>query len=149
MKNAIVPLTPELLKFVLLAERDPLLAEMCSGEHFAARALNRWGYALLGRGLVLAAGGLIPMWAGRVEAWLLVHREASPRDLVPALRHADAVMTLRQRDPFFRRIEAYVRCGEPYTDAFVRVLGMKIEGRMAAWDPKGRDYFLCARVAHG
>jgi hypothetical protein len=52
----IVSLTPELLKFAVAGERDPLAAEMAEGDAFAARAVNPWAYALLGRERVLAAG---------------------------------------------------------------------------------------------
>jgi hypothetical protein len=146
-ENKITPLTRALLNLAVRECRDPLLAEMSSGEYFPMRALNAWAYALIGRGRVLAAAGLIPMWSGRAEAWLIVGREASPRDLVPALRQAGIMMDHRQRLPFFRRIEAYVRCEEAYAPAFIAALGMEIEGVMRAWDPLGRDYYLCARVA--
>jgi hypothetical protein len=145
--NVIVPLSRELLKFAIAECRDPLQAEMSEGENFAARAVNPWGYALLGRGHVLAAAGLMPIWAGRIEAWIIVGREATPRDLVPALRHARAEMDKRQRQPFFARIEAYVRCEEPWALSFIAACGMTIEGRMEHWDPLGRAYYLCARVA--
>ncbi|HEV2186382.1 MAG TPA: hypothetical protein VGR70_04200 [Stellaceae bacterium] len=146
----IVPLHPELHRLAVLEERDALLAERSEGPAAEARHCNRWGYALLGRGHVLAAGGLVPLWAGRAEAWLLVSRYASPRDLVPALRHARDVLDKRQRDPFFRRIEINVRWEAPWRESFVSALGFELEAIMDSWGPDGADYGLYARIAdHG
>lgn len=138
--NVLLPLTDTLLAMATDASRERAT--------IAPRAVNQWGYALCGRGHVLAAGGLVPIWPGRAVAWLLVGREARPRDLVPALRHARAVMDKRQRDPMFRRIEAFVRADAPWRESFVKALGMTDEQQLLGQHgPDGADYFLCARIA--
>src|SRR5262249_32318547 len=67
---------------------------MAHGDAFGARAVNRWACALLERGL--GAAGLVPMWAGRAEAWILVDAEARPRELVSALCRACAILDKRR-----------------------------------------------------
>lgn len=143
----LVPLTPELLAWAVLEERDPLAAEMAEGQAVARRLLNQWGFALIGRGHVLAAAGLVPRHAGRAECWLLVGREARPRDLVPELRRARLTLDKRQRDPFFRRLEAYVQWAPAWREPFMAALGFSLDGFLEAWDPAGRDYGLYSRVA--
>lgn len=146
----IVPLYPELHRFAVLEERDPLLAERNEGEAAELRHCNQWGYALIGRGRVLAAGGLVPLWAGRAEAWLMVSRFATPRDLVPALRHAKSVMDKRQRDPFFARIEIHVRWDAPWRESFAAALGFTLEAHLRCWGPGQTDFGLYSRIAdHG
>lgn len=142
----IVPLCPELHRFAVIEERNPLLAERSEGAAAEQRHCNQWGYALLGRGHVLACGGLVPLWAGRAEAWLMVSHEATARDLVPALRHARQVLDKRQRDPFFRRIEINVRWDAPWRASFAAALGFRLEAIMTGWGPDGADYALYARV---
>ncbi len=143
----LVPLTPELYRFAVLEERDPLTAEMAEAPHVEQVRVNAWAGALLGQGRVIGAGGLVPVWTGRATCWLLVSREARARDIVAGLRRARQWLDKRQRDPFFRRIEAEVRWDAPWRASFMAALGFALEGRMRRWDPLGRDYGLYARVA--
>lgn len=142
----IVPLVPVLYRLAVLEEREGITAEMAGGPHVEAMRCNQWGYAMLGRGRVLCAAGLVVPWTGRAIAWLLVSREARPRDLAQAFRFAKDAMDKRQRDPFFRRIEAYVLNGAPYQHAMARACGFELEGIMRAFDPLGRDFALYSRV---
>jgi hypothetical protein len=145
--NHIVPLTPGLHKLAVEAERDPLLAERSDNAAAEARHCNQWGFALIGRGQVLACAGLVPIWAGRAEAWLMVSREATNADLVPAMRHGRTVLDKRQRDPFFRRIEIHVRWDAPWRRSFTRALGFTLDACLKAWGPGGIDFGLYSRVA--
>jgi hypothetical protein len=144
----LIPLDHLLLKQLLLLERDPLTAEMASGGAFALRAVafNGLSFALVEGGELIAGGGLVQIWPGRAEAWQLTSRHARPRQLAAAAAAARDTMDKRQRDPAFRRIEAYVRACEPWAVSFIRALGFVREGVLKAWDPAGRDVWLCARV---
>lgn len=144
----LVPLTPELLAFAVALERDPLAAEMAEGESFARRALlPTLSFAMIRGGYVLGAGGLVPQWPGRAEAWLLVSRHARPRDIAHGTRQARVFFDKRQRQPAFRRIEAFIRADRVWNRSFADALGFVHEGRLIAWAPDGADYDLYARVA--
>lgn len=148
MSPRLVPMDRFLLDQLIAVERDPMTAEMCSGDGFAQRALAVSGlsYAMLDGAELIGGGGLVPMWPGRAEAWQLTSRHARPRQLVRGVAMAAHVLDARQRDPSFRRIEAYVRCDQVWALSFIAGLGFAREGRLAAWDPGGRDVWICSRV---
>jgi hypothetical protein len=100
-------------------------------------------------GNLIAAGGIVPHWPGRGEAWALVSSTAEPRDLAPAIRLARAWLDQRQRNPMFNRLEAYVRNGAPWRASFMRGLGFEPEGLLTAWGPDGSDFAIYARVVGG
>jgi hypothetical protein len=140
----IVRCTPELYRFLCREERDPVTAE--TAENATAPRCNAWAWCMLGRGHVLAGAGLEPLWAGRASAWLMVSRECRPRELVQALRYSRSWLDARQRDPTFRRVEAYVLHGASYERGMTRCCGFELEAVMAKFDPLGRDYGLYART---
>lgn len=148
MSPRLVPLDRFLLAQLVREERDPVTAEMASGEVFAQRALAIRGlsYALLDGGTLVAGGGLVPMWPGRAEAWQLTSTLARPRQLALGVKMARRILDARQRDPAFRRIEMFVRCRQAWACSFILGLGFVLEGRLKRWDPRGDDVWLCSRV---
>lgn len=148
MSARIVPLDAFLLDRLVQAERDPLTAELCAHPAWASRVLAIPGlaYAVLDGPDLVAGGGLVPMWPGRAEAWALVSRFARKRQLVKAVQLAAQTVAARQRDPSFRRIEMFVRCDPSWCRSFIAGLGFVREGLLKAWDPAGRDVWMCARI---
>lgn len=145
--SRLVPLDPVLLGIAVAQERDSVTAAFAAAPGYAAQALSGPAFALLDGGAVIGAGGLVPHWRGRAEGWWLTGQCARPRHLVHAARLARAFLDDRQRDPAFRRIEIFIRAGEPWASSFARALGFTCEGRLQAWDPAGRDMCIFARVA--
>ena len=146
MRTRLVWLDADLLAEAVELERDPLIAEMASGPDFARRVLASPAYAVVEGLELVAAGGLILYWAGRAEAWALVSRKATRRQIVEAIDHGRGVLDKRQRDPVYRRVEMHVR-DEPYARSFGHALGFRLAGAETAWDPAGRDYLLFERIA--
>lgn len=146
MRTRLVWLDEDLLAEAVELERDPLIAEMASGPQFAARVLSGAAYAVLEGLELVAAGGLVLYWAGRAEAWALVSRRATRRQIVEAIAHGRRVLDKRQRDPSYRRIEMHVRDAH-YARTFGHALGFRLAGAETAWDPAGRDYLLFERIA--
>lgn len=143
-----VPLDRFLLDRAVDLERDPLTAEMASGDGFAERVLPLRGLSVgvLDGGNIVGAGGLVPLWPGRAEGWWLVSRQARPRQLAQATRLAVQLMDRRQRDPTFRRIEAWVRADAPYARSFLKALGFAAPSLQPRWDTKGRDHLFAYRI---
>jgi hypothetical protein len=148
-----VPLTAELLDWALAegAAVDELLRGMGANARVLRAAMeppNR-AEALLGRGRVLAAAGMILHWPGRAEAWMMVSPFAARRDLVRVVRRCARAIERAQADPVFRRIEMNVLASAPWRHSFAAALGFRLEGVARAWDPLGRDFCVYARVAEG
>ena len=151
----LVPLTRALLDQVAQLGTDPLAAEIAerAGESYARHVLQPGlCFAALDGGYLLGAGGLVPLWHGRAEAWMQVTHLAERRHLAWATRAIAEFFAKRQRDPAFARIEIYIRADAPWRESFAGALGVtEAHGPMRRWDVLGRDYFLYARVAspHG
>ena len=145
MSLRFVPLTSELLAWAAAEEADAGSRALLTPEVLAVYLPRPPGYgeAMLGRGRVLAAGGLVPLWPERAIAWLMLSPHATVREKALALRRVQAGLA---RAPF-RRVEMQVRTTEPWCRRFAARLGFAEEGVMRAYDPDGRDYGLFARVA--
>lgn len=143
----IVPLSRPLLELAIARERDDATRKLSNLANMGA-ALLREGhaFAMFAGNLFCGAGGVVPCWHGRAEAWLLVSREARPRHVALATRLARAWFDGLQNDPAFARLEIYVRAAASYRDGFARALGMTRDGTLQAWGPDGSDYCLYSRV---
>ena len=147
MEPRYVPLEPSLLRMALAAGADPIMAKMTIAASFTERALGGPGWIALRGGHVLGAGGIVPWWPGRAEAWLVTTVFARPRDIAHGLEVARDFLAEAQRQPEFQRIEAWLRAGPDV--AMGRALGLAREGRARAWWPGGDDAVLYARVRDG
>jgi hypothetical protein len=138
------PLTLELHRLVAADDRAPALA--WDGVAPEVRHCNGWGFAAFVDGELVGMGGLVPYWHGHAEAWLAVRRSIGARQLVPALRVGRQWLDGRQALPAFRRLQAYIRCSEPWCESFARAMGFELEGVLRAWGPDGSDHALYGRV---
>lgn len=48
--------------------------------------------------------------------------------------------------PDIRRVQTTIRCGYPFLEHWILLLGFTCEGRMRKFGPEGDDYYLYARV---
>lgn len=143
----LVELDELLLREAIGLERDTMIAALCEGRAFAARALiPGLAVAAIEGGEVLGAGGLIPHWPGRAEAWLLVSRAASRRQVVAGMRLARQWLDRRQQFPLFRRLEIYIRTEAPWRQSFAAALGFRREANLEAWGPDGEAFTLYSRI---
>jgi hypothetical protein len=95
--------------------------------------------------LVIAAGGIYPIWDGVGEAWFLGshHITNNPLSAMRILkRHLHKIMI----DHNFHRIQATTLESYPASRRWMQFLGMKEEGIMEKFCPAGRDFIRWARV---
>ena len=95
--------------------------------------------------LVIAAGGIYPVWDGVGEAWFLGshHITNNPLSAMRILkRHLHKIMI----DHKFHRIQATTLESYPASRRWMQFLGMKEEGIMEKFCPAGRDFIRWARV---
>ena len=152
MSVRFVPLTAELLDWAIASHTDPTTAELWASSpdyHRRALAVPTLCYAMLGDGLVLGAGGVVFHWHGRAEAWWLVSRHATSRDLTKAVRFSRRFLDDRQRNPALRRVEMWVNAEQPWVRSFAEALGFRREGLALGWGIHGEDHFLFAKVTEG
>ena len=95
--------------------------------------------------LVIAAGGIYPIWDGVGEAWFIGshYLKDNPLGAVRALkRHLHRIMI----DHKFHRIQAVTLKSFQNANRWMQFLEMKEEGMMEKFCPAGRDFIRWARV---
>lgn len=93
-------------------------------------------------GAIIACGGLVPMYAGIANAWMVI-----AGDLKHSFIHVHRIVRRALDISTFRRIEAHVDCGFVNGHRWARSLGFELEAeRMRSFTPDGRDAALYARV---
>ena len=95
--------------------------------------------------LIVASGGIYPIWEGVGEAWFVGshHLTKNPLSAMRALkRHLQTIMV----DHKFHRIQATTLESFPASRRWMQFLGMKEEGIMEKFCPAGRDFIRWARV---
>jgi len=93
----------------------------------------------------VAAAGVVPMWAGVGQGWLLVAADASVPavGLVRAFRYGLADIVAQGG---FWRVQADVRTDFPLGQRLLRMLGFAHEGPLRAYGPDGADFVRLAYV---
>lgn len=92
-------------------------------------------------GKVLAMGGIIPIWQGRGQAWMLISKEAGKHFF-----HIHKAVKKELIKSPYRRVEATVDVGFAEGVRWMKMLGFEMEGYMKAYRPDGADMLMFARV---
>lgn len=133
----LVPLTRPLLDFIMAMNRSDLESDL---PKFGAVFIPGCSYALMDRGELYGAGGVIPIWPGRAEAWMIVTRLARPRNIVAGVRIAKDWLDEKQRDPAFARIEFFLLSQAAWRVSFASALDLTFLSTLKRWGPDGDDY---------
>jgi len=139
----LVPLTRPLLDFILAMNRNDLESDL---PKFGAVFSPGCAYALMDAGELYGAGGIIPIWHGRAEGWLIVTRLARPRDIVKGVRIAREWLDEKQQDPAFARLEFYLLAQAAWRESFAAALDLFYLSTLRRWGPDGDDYCHYERV---
>lgn len=101
--------------------------------------LPKRGYAFMERGEIYAIGGILPVWEGVGEIWLIPTRLAKTKP-VSLARHIKLGLLDMEKSLELRRLQAVVRCGFDRGHDLVKFLGFQSEGVMRKYGPDGEDY---------
>jgi hypothetical protein len=93
---------------------------------------------------VLACWGLLPLWRGLSEAWLLVSDDIGKSSLI-LTRALNDVLDVATEN----RIQTSVLENFDKGHKFAQLLGFEPEGLMRAYDVLGRNHVRYARINHG
>lgn len=144
MKPIIVPFKAEHLAKLHLQPAQKYMSNIIDEEY--AKVLegeNVHSFSLLDGGLVLACGGVAPMWHGRAIAWMIIAGEAAGFKFLNVHK---AILRFFETC-YINRIEATVDCDFEQGHRWMRMLGFKMEAeRMKGYRPDGGDCALYARV---
>ena len=103
------------------------------------------GYTGMDGDVVLATGGVHPMWEGVGEAWLLVGKEGYNKPKTVA-RYTDMLFQHIQEEHKLFRIQASVSVLDLTANRYAQWLGFQKEGIMKKNGPDGTDYVRYARL---
>ena len=96
-------------------------------------------------GTIVASAGLVPLWAGVAEAWMIAGDDVEKHRIKLARKMCvtfDEVM----RQQGFYRAQANLHCGFERAIRLAEWLGFENEGLMRRFGIEGADYFRYARV---
>lgn len=96
-------------------------------------------------GVIVASGGLVPLWAGVGEAWMIAGDEIG-KHRVKVSRKMRIMLddVMRQRGIY--RAHANIHCGFERAIRLAEWLGFENEGLMRRFGVEGADYFRYAKV---
>lgn len=117
-------------------------------ESFAWGEIAKLDHAatILENGVPIACGGAIPLWPGRMSAWVIVREDVCRRAALYIHRQAMRLLDHAQENCSARRIEASTSASSKESCRWLEMLGFVQEGRMAYYGPDGNDHLLYARI---
>jgi len=89
--------------------------------------------------------GVVPLWEGCGEAWMLAADKISERPIATARAIKEVFLEYNQHKEF-RRVQSNVKADWPLAIKFVKFIGMKEEGLMQKFGPEGADYIRFAWI---
>lgn len=103
-------------------------------------------YTLLRGDLVVAIGGVLPIWHGRAVAWSYASDQMGRDDLFAAHDLLPKLFDGIQTDEKYRRLEANICNNFSAAHRWSVMLGFEFECVMRKYSPDGTDYALYARI---
>lgn len=100
-----------------------------------------------GRQLV-AVGGLIPTWPGRVQIWMAAAAGVRPRHYYQTMGAARFLVDLAHSRGN-ARVEAYVRDDMAVAHNWIERMGFEFEGLMRSFGQAGEDFRMYAHIEKG
>lgn len=92
-------------------------------------------------GKIVAMGGIVPIWEGRGQAWMLIANVAGVR-----MTHVHKAVLNALVKSKCTRIEATVDIGFKQGVRWMKMLGFELESYMKAYRPDGGDMLMFARI---
>jgi RimJ/RimL family protein N-acetyltransferase len=130
----------ELTEFTL--QRSDEIAK-ARGEFYLSRGPC---FSAVEDGVIVGAGGLIIMWPGVGEGWLMANKDAALRHKRYAYEVVIKHIIKLACDLDLRRIQAHVDVNVPAAVKFAEQLGFQREGLMRKYGEDGSDHYLYAIV---
>ena len=102
------------------------------------------GFAVLEDGKIYAIFGLVPLWPGVAETWMIPTKRLKAKKF-SASRHMKEGLDQLIDELKVRRAQAAVKVGHTEAHRLVQFVGMQEEGLMKKYGPDGSDFVRYAR----
>jgi len=96
-------------------------------------------------GHLVGAGGIIPIWDGVAECWLVGGWRLGSHK-VSAVRALTVTLARLVKEQQLRRLQAIVRADWDQAVRFVEFLRFEREGLLRGYGPDGSDHYVYARI---
>ena len=96
-------------------------------------------------GHLVGCGGIIPIWDGVAECWLVGGWRLGTHRL-SAVRALTATLARQVKEQQLRRLQAVVRADWDEAVRFVEFLRFQREGLLRGYGPDGSDHYVYARI---
>jgi len=96
-------------------------------------------------GHLVGCGGIIPIWDGVAECWLVGGWRLGTHKL-SAVRALTATLARQVKEQQLRRLQAVVRADWDEAVRFVEFLRFEREGLLRGYGPDGSDHYVYARI---
>ncbi len=97
---------------------------------------------------VVAVGGLIPCWPGRVQIWMAAAAGVRPRHYYQTMAAARFLVDLAHSRGN-ARVEAYVRDDMIFAHRWIERMGFEFEGLMRSFGQTGENFRMYAHIKEG
>lgn len=150
MQLEIVPFHPMHVALMELRQQERIYIEHLPDWDTRLRYMqvNGASFTALADGQVGASWGVIPMWAGVAEFWMLTSTLVEKHPTVCA-RVARTVIDSFATSEGSRRVQIAVNASDPRALRFADFLQFEREGVLRAYGPDGSDYIMMARINDG
>jgi len=127
------------------AETNEAEKKFLLGGHLHNLATLGHSVSVVRNGHLLGAGGIVPIWDGLGEAWVLPSAAVKnhKKTFVRLIREN---MERLSDELAFRRVQATARADAPKALRFLEFLGFEREGLLRAYGPDGSDHILFAKI---
>lgn len=144
----LIPFQPEHATMMQLRSVEAGYRERFAAETWAAlQARPRQGpcFTALLHGSPIAAFGLVRMWPGVAEAWMLTD-EAIKRHGLPLTRAARKFFACAEQSERLHRLQ--ITCDVRFFGAveWAQVVGFRVEARLHRYGPDGTDHVMLVRL---
>jgi len=149
-ERKLVPFDPLLLKLMNLRKYDRIFPDYISNYDEIMKAYMHIGKAWCGvaQGKPVCAFGIIPLWKGVAEIWMLTDEE------LPKYIRTFHRVTKQMFDLFFdeyelNRLQCTVHSLNGHGVKWIEALYFEQEGRLKKYGPDGKDFFMYGRLKNG
>jgi len=104
-------------------------------------------FAGIAEGKVVGIAGVAILWPGVGDGWIMA-AEAISKHKIWFVRSVKKYMELIMRDYKLHRVQTTVLHGHTDLIRLVEFLGMRFEGRLSGFGPKGEDYLMYGRFVN-
>jgi len=96
-------------------------------------------------GTIACSAGLVPLWAGVCEAWMIAGDDIDQHRIKVARKMRVMLVDVMRQQGFYRA-QANLHCGFERAIRLAEWLGFENEGLMRRFGIEGADYYRYARV---